>query len=132
MGGASRIRVELQAILVMFLLLPLPFLPRVFAAGSSGGNSGELVAGGRETRRKPPAIRSPRFLSGGVPASKFSPDILRGSRLFVSKKIYGLIASISCMIFFKAKYMVLFDSGFIFSDPGGGHDPPVNNGRRGR
>uniref|UniRef100_A0A0D3F2D8 DUF834 domain-containing protein n=4 Tax=Oryza TaxID=4527 RepID=A0A0D3F2D8_9ORYZ len=78
--GASRIRVELQAILVMFLLLPLPFLPRVFAAGSSGGNSGELVAGGRETRRK-----STRFLSGGVPAN-----------------------------------------------PGGGHDPPVNDGRRGR
>uniref|UniRef100_A0A0D9YP74 Uncharacterized protein n=1 Tax=Oryza glumipatula TaxID=40148 RepID=A0A0D9YP74_9ORYZ len=83
--GASRIRVEFQAILVMFLLLPLPFLPRVFAAGSSGGNSGELVAGGRETRRKPPAIRSTRFLSGGVPAN-----------------------------------------------PGGGHDPPVNDGRRGR
>lgn len=34
--------------------------------------------------------------------------------------------------FFKAKYMVLFDWGFIFSDPGDGHDPPVNDGRRGR
>uniref|UniRef100_A0A0E0JX96 Uncharacterized protein n=1 Tax=Oryza punctata TaxID=4537 RepID=A0A0E0JX96_ORYPU len=83
---AARIRVELQAILVMFLLLPLPFLPMVFAAGSSGGggNSGELVAGGRATLRKPPA-RPLRFLSGGVP-----------------------------------------------SNPGGEHDPPVNNGRRGR
>uniref|UniRef100_A0A0D9VDN4 rRNA N-glycosidase n=1 Tax=Leersia perrieri TaxID=77586 RepID=A0A0D9VDN4_9ORYZ len=46
--GAARIHVELQAILVIFLLLLPPFLPSVLAAGASGGgNSGELVAGDR-------------------------------------------------------------------------------------
>uniref|UniRef100_J3LAV2 Uncharacterized protein n=1 Tax=Oryza brachyantha TaxID=4533 RepID=J3LAV2_ORYBR len=71
MGGAARIRGDLQAILVMLLLLPPPFLPGVLAAGSLGrGNfySGEPVVGGWEApASKPP--RALRFLTGGAPAN---------------------------------------------------------------
>ncbi|KAF0913051.1 hypothetical protein E2562_019823 [Oryza meyeriana var. granulata] len=81
--GAAPICVELQAILVMFLLFPPPFLPSVLAAGiSGGGKSGKLVAGGRETPRKPPA-RSLRFLFVGVPSNpggKHDPPVNYGRR----------------------------------------------------
>uniref|UniRef100_A0A0E0JX98 Uncharacterized protein n=1 Tax=Oryza punctata TaxID=4537 RepID=A0A0E0JX98_ORYPU len=53
--GAARLCVGLQAILVMSLLLPPPFLPCVLAGGGPGG---ELVAGEEKHQGRVPAVNT--------------------------------------------------------------------------